>query len=123
MHLTPRKKKDVEYRFATNGFTGLETSLGVILTYLYHTGELTLTQIVRLMSLVPAKILGLPAGCLTPGSAADITVFDPEQQWTVDSRRFYSKGKSTPFEGKTLRGKAVATLVAGRFVMKKGEVI
>lgn len=117
------EEKDVEYRTAANGFTGLETSLGVILTYLYHTGELTLTQIVRLMSLVPADILGLVAGRLTPGSAADITVFDPEQQWTVNSRHFYSKGKSTPFEGMTLRGKAVATLVAGRFVMKNGEVI
>jgi dihydroorotase len=116
------EEKDVEYRIAANGFTGLETSLGVVLTSLYHSKELTLSQIVKLMSVAPAAILGVPGGSLTPGAQADITVFDPDQEWTVDSSHFYSKGKSTPFDGKTLKGKAVATVVAGQFVMKNGEV-
>jgi dihydroorotase len=117
------EEKDVEYRIAANGFTGLETSLGVILTSLYHSNELTLSEIVKLMSVSPAAILGVPGGSLTPGVMADITIFDPDQEWIVDSTRFYSKGTSTPFAGKTLKGKAVATVVAGQFVMKDGEVL
>ncbi|MDF2502451.1 MAG: pyrC 2 [Anaerosporomusa subterranea] len=117
------EEKDVEYRIAANGFTGLETSLGVILTALYHSKELTLNQIVQLMSVSPAAILGVTGGSLAPGATADITVFDPDKEWIVDSKHFYSKGKSTPFDGKTLKGKAVATVVAGQFVMKNGEVL
>ena len=116
------EEKDVEFRYAPNGFTGLETSLGVVLTTLYHTGELTLSQIINLMSTSPAAILGLPSGRLAIGSAADITILDPDQEWTVETAKFYSKGKCTPFAGKTLRGKAVATIVDGKFVMKNGEV-
>lgn len=117
------EEKDVEYRYAPNGFTGLETSLGVVLTALYHTGELTLNKIIHLMSTSPAAILGLPSGRLAVGNVADITIFDPDKEWTVDSKVLYSKGKSTPFAGKTLRGKAAATIVGGKFVLKNGEVL
>ena len=117
------EEKDVEYRYAACGFTGLETSLGVVLTALYHSRELTLAEIIRLMSTSPAAILGIAAGSLAVGETADITVFDPDAEWIVDSSRFYSKGKSTPFDGKQLKGKAVATVVAGNFVMKNGEVL
>lgn len=117
------EEKDVEYRYAACGFTGLETSLAVVLTALYHSGELTLTEIIRLMSTSPAAILGVSGGSLAIGEPADITVFDPDQEWIVDSNRFYSKGRSTPFDGKKLKGKAVATIVSGNFAMKNGEVL
>lgn len=116
------EEKDVEYCLAASGFTGLETSLGVILTALYHSKEFTLSQVVQFMSAAPAAILGIQGGNLAIGQTADITLFDPNKEWVVDGKQFYSKGTSTPFAGKTLKGKAAATMVAGRFVMKNGEV-
>jgi dihydroorotase len=116
------EEKDMEYKQAPPGFTGMETALGVILTSLYHTGKFTLSEIVERMSTAPARILGLAAGTLTVGQVADITIFDPELEWTVDSSKFYTKGKHTPFNKKILKGKAVATIVGGKFVMRNGEV-
>lgn len=116
------EEKDVEYCLAPSGFTGLETSLGVILTTLYHSKEFTLSQIVQFMSAAPAAILGVPGGNLAVGQIADITLFDPDKEWIVDNKQFYSRGTATPFQGKRLKGKAVATMVAGCFVMKNGEV-
>ena len=117
------EEKDVEYRYAPSGFTGLETSLGVILTELYHTGEFSLMEIVDKMSRQPAKILGIAGGSLAEGAVADITVFDPEYRWTVEPDKFYTRGKASPFAGKTLQGKAVLTMVEGKIVMQDGQVI
>lgn len=116
------EEKDREFRYAPSGFTGLETALGVILTSLYHHGDCTLMQIVEKMSLAPARILKLDAGELKIGAPADITIFDPDWEWTVDSKQFYTKGKLTPFEGKKLKGKAMTVIVGGQIVMEKGEV-
>jgi dihydroorotase len=116
------EEKDVEFRYAPSGFTGLETSLGVILTNLYHTGQFTLMEIVEKMSSNPAKLLELNAGVLKVGAPADITVIDPNLSWTVDSKKLYTRGKHTPFEGETFKGKAVAAIVNGRIVMKNGEI-
>ncbi len=116
------EEKDVEYRYAPSGFTGLETALGVILTELVHTGKIGLMQVIEKMTYGPAKVLGLNAGCLKVGGKADITIVNPGQEWTVDSRTFYTRGKHTPYEGKKLKGRAVATIVGGKFVMKNGEV-
>ncbi len=117
------EEKDVEYRYAPSGFSGLETSLGVVLTELYHSGKFTLAEIIERMATTPARLLGLAAGTLKVGAAADIAVIDPEAEWSVDSAQFYTRGKCTPFEGKRLKGRAVATFVGGRPVMKNGEVI
>jgi len=116
------EEKDMEYKQAPPGFTGMETALGVILTGFYHTGKLTLLEIVERMSTAPARILGLEAGGLQVGSIADITIFDVDAEWVVDSNKFYTKGKQTPFDKKPLKGKAVATIVRGKFVMRNGEV-
>jgi dihydroorotase len=117
------EEKDVEFRYAPSGFTGLETSLGVILTNLYHTGEFTLLEIIEKMSTNPAKILELNAGVLKVGAPADITIIDPEKSWTVDSKKLYTRGKHTPFNGETFKGSAVATIIGGKVIMKNGEVI
>ena len=116
------EEKDREFKFAPSGFTGLETSVGVILTELYHTGKFTLPELIDRMSTAPAGILGIEAGVLKVGAPADITLIDPELEWQVDSKTFYTRGKLTPFEGKKLKGKAVATVVGGKLVMQKGEV-
>ncbi|MCX7781387.1 MAG: dihydroorotase [Negativicutes bacterium] len=116
------EEKDMEYKYAPSGFAGLETALGVVLTELYHTGKMTLPEIIRCLSAAPAKILDLNAGTLQVGVPADITVIEPMREWTVDSKKFYTRGKHTPFEGAKLKGKAVATIVGGTIVMKDGEV-
>ena len=117
------EEKDREFKFAPNGFTGMETSLGVILTNLYHTGIMTIDEIIEKMSVAPAKILKLDAGNIEIGKIADLTVIDPEKTWKVDSNKFYSRGKFTPYDGVELKGKAVATIVNGKIVMENGIIV
>ena len=116
------EEKDREFKFAPNGFTGMETSLGVILTNFYHTGIMTMDEIVEKMSVAPAKILKLDSGNIEVGKIADLTIIDPEKTWKVDSNKFYSRGKFTPYDGAELKGKAVATIVNGKIVMENGII-
>ena len=116
------EEKDVEFRYAPNGFCGLETSLAVILTDLYHTHVFDLNTIISKMSCEPAKLFKLAGGTLKEGSVADITIMDLNKKWTVDSSKFYTRGKFTPYEGKACTGKAVATMLHGNFVMRNGVV-
>ena len=114
------EEKDVEFRYAPNGFCGLETSVGVILTELYHSKLFTINELVNKMSTAPAKLFDLDAGTLKVGKNADVTILDLDKEWVVDSSKFYTKGKLSPFNGKACKGKAVATMVDGKFVMKDG---
>lgn len=116
------EEKDVEFRYAPNGLPGLETSVGVILTDLYQTKLFTINEIIDKMSTSPAKLFALKAGTLQEGSPADITILDLNKEWTVEGKEFYSKAKLTPYEGKHCKGKAAATMVDGKFVMKDGVV-
>lgn len=116
------EEKDVEFRNAPNGFCGLETSVGVILTELYHTGLFTINEIVDKMSCRPAELFHLDGGTLREGSSANITILDLDKEWVVDSSKFYTRGKVTPFNGKHCKGQAAATMVDGVFVMKDGVV-
>ncbi len=117
------EEKDVEFRNAPNGFPGLETSLAVVLTDLYHTKIFDLKTIIKKMSCEPAKLFGIPGGTLKKGSVADVTIIDLDKEWTVNQDDFYSKCHLSPYNGKTCRGKAVATVLAGNFVMKEGKII
>ena len=116
-------EKDQEFSLAPSGFVGLETSVGAVLTFLYHTGQVDLMTIVRAMSTAPAKLLGLDAGVLAEGKDADITILDLDKEWTVDASAFYSKGKSSPFDEMIFHGKAKATIVDGEVVMNDGVVL
>lgn len=116
------EEKDVEFRLAPNGFCGLETSLGVVLTELYHKGVFDLATVIGKMSCEPARLFGLEAGTLAVGAPADVTVIDLEKTWVVQPEKFYTRGKATPYAGRTLKGRAVATMLDGRFVMRDGEV-
>lgn len=103
---------------APSGGIGLETSLAVTLTQLYHTGKMDLPEIIRRMTVSPANILGIPKGRLSFGSDADITIFDPDEEWTIDPAKFVSKSHNTPFAGRTVRGRVKYTIVGGRIVYR-----
>ena len=105
---------------APSGMAGLETALAVTLTYLYHTKELPLSDILRKMTINPACILRISKGRLAIGSDADVVIFDPNEEWTVDPEQFASKGHNTPFGGKTLRGRVKYTVVNGQIVYGGG---
>ena len=108
-------EKDLEFEAAAFGLIGLETSLGLSLR-LVHDGVLSLSQLVAKMSFNPAAILGVPGGTLAVGAIADVTLIDLHREWTVDVNTFASKGRNCPFNGWTLRGKAVMTIVGGKVV-------
>ncbi len=101
---------------APSGMVGLETSLAITLTALYHTGRMSLSDIIRKMTINPANILGIPRGRLAVGCAADITIFDPDERWTIDPAVFVSKGKNTPFGGMQVRGRVKYTIAAGKVI-------
>lgn len=101
---------------APSGMVGLETALAVTLTYLYHTKQMHLSDIIRKMTLNPACILRINKGRLAIGGEADIVLFDPDEEWTVDPEQFASKGHNTPFAGMKLKGKVKYTIVDGRIV-------
>jgi len=109
-------EKEREFADAPNGIVGLETALAVNVTWLVKPGILDLPQLIERMSCAPARIFRLPGGTLRRGAAADVTVFDPTAAWTVDPRRFLSKGRNSPWAGQTLHGLVRATLVDGRVI-------
>lgn len=106
-------QKEVEFNLAANGIIGLETALPLSLA-LVHEGLITPNRLVELMSCAPAEILGVVGGTLSLGAPGDITVIAPDKQFIYKAERGHSKGKNTPFEGWTMRGKAVLTFLAGR---------
>lgn len=109
-------EKEREFADAPNGIVGLETALGVNITYLVETGILSLNDMVNRMSCLAAKIWHLPGGTLAAGNIGDVTVFDPKKQWVVDPKQFKSKGRNTPYGGHTLTGQAICTIVGGKIV-------
>lgn len=114
--------KECEYDYAANGISGIETSLPLVWTNLYKTGQLSLSDIVRLMSLNPAELLRIDKGTLQAGKMADILIIDPTVEKEVKAEEFCSKGKNSPFIGMRLSGWADTVLKAGRIVVEKGEV-
>ena len=109
-------EKVIDFVEAPNGIVGLETTLGLVLDRLVAAGHLTLSQAVDLLSTQPARVLGVPGGTLAPGSPGDVTILDLEDEWQVDPALFRSRSRNTPFAGWSLRGRAVATVLAGRVV-------
>lgn len=116
-------EKAREFELAPFGMTGLETSLGVILTYLVDPGLITYNELVELMAIKPREILRLDQVTLKQGSVADITIFDPEVTWTVQSDDMYSKSHNSGFLGYTLKGRATDVFVDGTVTCKDGVVV
>ena len=110
--------KEREFADAPFGIVGLETALGVLLTDLVHTRVLDLPVLVDRLACAPARIFTLPGGSLARGAPADVTVFDPDLEWSVDPTEFASKGRNTPYADRLLRGRAIATIVDGHIIYR-----
>jgi len=108
-------EKEVEFLNSASGISGLETSLGLGLK-LVREKKIKLSRLIELMSTNPARLLGIPAGSLKPGSPADVTVIDLQANWRVSTKDFKSSGKNTPFEGMELVGRAVKVFIDGELV-------
>ena len=107
-------EKNVEYDLAAFGISGIETSFSLSYTHLVKGGVLTLGQLAERMSGAPARILGLEGGALKEGGVADIMLADLNEKYAIDSRKFVSKGKNTPFNGSEVYGRVKATIVDGK---------
>ena len=112
-HAPHTAEEKADFLTAPNGVVGLETSLAVTLTQLYHTKKASLSKIVGLMSARPRQILGLPRVSIEIGAPAEITVFDPEKTWTVKPEKLHSKSHNTVFKGEVLKGKVVTVITEG----------
>jgi len=115
-------EKHVEFDRAPFGIVGLETAVPLSLDRLVHSGLISLTRMVQLLSTNPARILRVPGGSLSVGQPADVTVIAPDLRVTVQARTLRSKSKNTPFDGWELRGGVAATIVGGRPVFVNPEV-
>ena len=103
---------------APSGMIGLETSLAITLTALYHTKKMEMPDIIRRMTTNPADILHLPKGRMSLGVDADLTIFDPDEEWVIDPEQFASKARNTPFAGTKVKGRVKYTIVGGRIIYK-----
>jgi dihydroorotase len=101
------------------GLIGLETALGLALTQLVHTGKISMWHLVSLMSTNPARIINQLYGRLRVAGPADITIFDPQQEWTYHAAAGRSKSRNSPFDGWKLKGAVIATVVGGRVVYRR----
>lgn len=113
-HSAEEKAKDLEH--APFGIVGLETSVALTVTNLVKKGYLTPMQMAAKMSYNPAKVLGIPKGTLDEGKIADITIIDPNKEYTIDVNTFESKGKNTPFDGYKVSGEVEYTILNGKVV-------
>ncbi len=105
--------KEVEFAAAPFGVIGMETLLPLVMTELVHKGILTFSQAIAKLTVNPARVLGIAKGTLAPGADADVTILDPNREWTIDPSRFRSKSRNCPFAGRKVRGRAVAVVVGG----------
>ena len=112
--------KNVEFALASSGISGFETALAVCWTALVVPGHLTPEQVLEKLTRAPARVLELDAGTLEVGKRADVTLIDPRAEWTVDPGKFRSRGKNTPFAGRTLTGAVRCTFLEGRLVYGDG---
>jgi dihydroorotase len=108
-------EKDLDFADAPPGLIGFETAVAVVLE-LVRQNEISPLELVRRLSTNPARILKRPGGELSVGSPGDVTVVDPERRWTYDPAKGYSKSRNSPWAGKALEGRVIATIVDGRLV-------
>ena len=113
-------EKECTFEDASNGISVLETALGSLMS-MVHAGDISLPLLVEKLTWAPARLLGMELGSLAKGAPADVTIFDPDAGWVVDTSSFASKGRNTPLGGATLRGRVVSTVVGGEVVYGDSE--
>jgi dihydroorotase len=114
-------EKEVEFDAAPFGIVGLETEVGLFIDLLVHKHRtIDLPRLIAMLTVNPARLLGLAAGTLSPGAPADVTLIDPDLEWTVNASAFQSASRNTPFDGWQLKGRAVRTIVGGETVWQLG---
>jgi dihydroorotase len=113
--------KQVEFIYAKSGMIGLETLLPLSLA-LVEKKKLSMAQLIRVLTELPAGIVGIGAGTLKTGAAADVTIFDPRQEWVYDVSKSLSKSRNTPFGGSRMRGRVTVTIVGGKVVYREGTI-
>lgn len=116
-----RESKEHEFAYAPFGIIGLETALPLFIRALIESKLIGWPQLIRAMSTRPAQLLGVPGGSLSVGQPADVTLIDPEVEWTVDAEQMRSKSRNTPFDGWKVRGRAAGTLVEGEWRYRCGD--
>ena len=112
------EEKQRSFTAAPFGIVGLETAVPLTITELVEKKYLTPMQMAEKMSYNPARILGLDKGSLAEGKTADVVIIDPNEEYVIDKTKFASKGRNTPFHGRTVRGKVKATICDGKIVYK-----
>ncbi|MCB1557191.1 MAG: dihydroorotase [Alphaproteobacteria bacterium] len=120
-HIEPDKL--APFADAAFGSTGVETSFAVMNTYLVKAGHIPLSKGIEKMTIGPARVIRVDKGTLSEGADADIAIFDTAKEWTVDAKAGFSKGNNCIFDGKTLTGKAVCTIVDGKVKYRDGEIV
>jgi dihydroorotase len=115
-------EKEVEFDYAPFGITGLETELALSLMTFYHSGRLSLSDLISRFTTGPARVLRMKKGTLSPGADGDVTVIDPEREWEFRHEDTASRSLNSPFYGWRMKGRAVATIVAGKKVWAEGEL-
>lgn len=116
-------EKNLEFDQALNGIVGFETALGLGIAYLVKPGKLTLLELLRKMTVNPAEILSLAKGELSENKTADVIIFNPEKEYTVDVKSFATKSKNSPYDGYRLYGKVEYTIVGGELIVAEGELL
>ena len=112
------EEKDKELAKAPNGIIGFETALPAEIMNLVDPGHLTYLELVKLTSYNPARLLNIDKGTIEKGKIADITIFDPNEEYIYTKEMIVSKSKNSPFIGKTLKGKVKYTIVNGKVVFE-----
>jgi dihydroorotase len=110
-----KDEKDLDFDLAPFGIIGFQTLLPALMK-IHLDFDIDFSQILACVTKNPAKILGIDGGELSPGSRADITIFDPEATWTLTEEMIVSKSRNTPFIGWTFTGKVVRTIAEGKTV-------
>ena len=113
------EEKSSSMKKAPFGIGGLETAAALTMTELVDKGYLTPMQMAEKMSYNPAKIIGIDKGTLQPGKAADVVIFNPREEYIIDAAEFASKGRNTPFHGRWVKGRVMATILGGQIVYEK----
>jgi len=116
-------EKDCEFDYAPFGIIGLETALPVVLDVLVRSGKCSLAEALSLMTDKPSRLMNLPAGTLAMGSAADLCLFDPDEEWKLTQESLLSRSANSPWLGKKLRGKVRHTIVGGTHVYGEGQIL